>query len=401
MKVSRFTAFPALFVSLALSFEVSAQVGSDEFVYHVGDPNPLTGEGVSLGGFVFPNLYFFGTGGVFEPGSNAEDFANSEHDPQNEIGVQAIELDIDFLFSDTLTGRVTGNGFQVANHVWEAELEEAFLDVAVTDWLTLRGGQFLNTIGFQSHRHIHDWDFVNQNLTNSRFINEGHLISQGGQFVIDTPGVGVLNAAIGGVRRHSHEEEHEEEYPVEAHGAEFDDFVFSVDHRFSLPHDDSITLASFLAGGGNGIYGDTYVFGVGARKVWNGHNHGRGPEFCTGALMLQSEFMKRSVDGLNEDGERFDFEDFGFSTTLLYGLTDAVTLSLRHDFVSEVENSELHPTHRVSPAVSIFVDPQQRVRARFQYDYIDNRELGGEHVGWFQVQVTWGGEGGSHAGHNH
>ncbi len=384
-------------------FSASGQTDSDDFVYNTDDFNPITGQGASIGGFIFPELFVIGVGGVFESGSNPEDYSNSEHDPANKTGIQAVELDVMLLFSDTLNGFVSGTGFQGENHVWEAELEEAYLTVQINDALSVTGGQFLNTAGFQSHRHIHTWDFVNQNLVNARFINEGHLISQGGQVTIDSDEIGTLTFGIGGVRTHAHEEEEEEEeeLAVEAHGAEFNNFVFTVDHKFRLPSDPSLTIASFLSGGENGISDETYVFGVGFRKVWNGHDHGaNGIEFCTGAIQLQSEFMKRNVQGLNEDEELFDFDDYGFATTLLYGLSDSLVLSLRHDFTSGVDGSELHATHRISPAITAFFGSNDRIRTRLQYDYVNHEETVGEHVAWLQVMMQWGGDG-SHAGHNH
>ena len=113
-----------------------------------------------------------------------------------------------------------------------------------------------------------------------------------------------------------------------------------------------------------------------------------------------SEFMKRAVEGFNEEGERFDFDDHGFSTSILYGLTDGIVLSIRHDFVSEVANSDLHAHHRISPAITFFCGQNDRIRTRLQYDFIDHKELGGEHVAWLQVMLHLGGNG-SHAGHNH
>jgi len=397
-------AFRASALGALLSVGLStaeAQTDEEDFVYHVGEESPIAGHGFSIGGFIFPELFITGTGGLFEPGSNPEDYSNSEHDPANEIGIQSIELDLAFLFSDTLSGFVSGAGFQTGDHEWEAELEEAFLSVQINDSISVAGGQFLNEVGFQAHRHTHAWDFVNQNLINGRFLNEGHLITQGGRVTIDSPETGILTLGVGGVRSHSHEEEEEEEHAVEAHGSEFTQFVFTVDHKFQLPSDPSLTIASFLSGGENGIYDETYVFGVGFRKIWNGHNHGSGaPEFCTGAVQLQSEFMKRTVQGLNEDGELFDFDDYGFSTSILYGLTDSIILSLRHDFVSEVEHSEMYATHRISPAITAFFGPDNRIRTRLQYDYVDHEEVGGEHVAWFQVMLYLGGDG-THAGHNH
>lgn len=391
----------------------SASNDEDVFEYNVGEVDYLTGEGVNIGGFIFPELYVQATGGLFEPGSNAEDFSTSEHDPQNEGTIQAIELHFDLDFGSVVTGRVTGFGHQGEDRVWEAALEEAYLHYHANDNLSIGGGQFLNEFGFLSSRHVHGWDFVNRELTVSRMLNEGELLTQGGEIILRTPNAGRLTIGAGGVRSHAHEHEHgeeeeheeeeeEEHHHLEADEAGFNDWVASLDYRFRLPSDPSVTVSTSFATGENGFGYDTHLYGFGIQKVWNGHDHGQGgPDFCTGAVMLRSEFIGRDVDAMTEDGDMVSFDDQGISTALFYGLSDQATVSVRHDWVSAVEMAELTDAHRISPALTVFLDPGQRVRARVQYDYTQNDAIGGEHAAWLQFQVQWGGIGGSHAGHGH
>ncbi|MEX2577615.1 MAG: hypothetical protein WD342_01045 [Verrucomicrobiales bacterium] len=388
----------------------------ETFEHHVGEVNYLTGEGASIGGFLFPELFVIATGGIFEPGSHAEDFASSEHDPLNEATIQGIDLDLILNFNDVVTGAITGFAHQGEDHEWEAALEEAYLHYHLGDHLSVGGGQFLNTFGFQADLHLHSWDFVNQNLVNGRMLNEGELVTQGGEIIFRTPRNGVLNFAFGGVRTHAHnhghgdeeeehheeeeghEEEHDDEHDhhFEVDQAGFDNHVASADYKFRLPFDESVTLSTSLAAGENGFGRDTYVYGAGIQKIWNAHDHGYGPEFWPGATMLRCEFMGREVEGLDEDGEALDFDDFGFSTSLFYGLTDRATVSLRHDWISEVEVAGLAERHRISPALTAYLGPEQRVRARVQYDYVHSDGIEGEHAAWLQFQLQWGGEGGSH-----
>lgn len=410
--------------------------GEEVFEYEAGGLEKYMGEGANVGGFLFPTLYVIGTGGVFEPGANPGDFATSEHDPLNEFGIQALDLDLRFQFGDQLEGFMTGVGFQGEDRVWEAELEEAYLHYHVNDWLTIGGGQFLNRFGFQADQHLHAWGFVNHNYVNSRMLNEGHLLTQGGEIMIKTPGNGgLLTLAAGGVRTHSHahahghgeeeheehhdehddhddhgdeddhheEEEHDEEHHhLEADDAGFNDNVFSVDYRFHLPFDDGLTASTSFATGENGWGEDTHAFGVGLQKVWNGHDHGSGyPSFCSGAVMLRTEFIARDVTGYTEDGDMIDFDDQGLSTSVHWGITDVTTLSLRHDWISDVEIAELDDRHRISPALTTYMGPGDRVRARLQYDYVQSEMIGSEHAAWLQIQIQFGGQGGSHAGHNH
>lgn len=406
MKIS----FTLLTVSCLLVLPIYAQesaavpVEEEAFVYNVGEVNYLTGEGVNLGGFLFPSLYVNGTTGGFDRGFAAVDFATSEHDPQNDTGIQAIELHLDLNFNEVVTGMVSGFGHQGHDEVWEAELEEAYLHWNVTDILAIGGGQFLNAFGFQADRHLHDWFFVNQNLANSRLLNEGELITQGGEILVTTPSSGLLTLGFGQVRAHSHEEDPGPHPLDEVHADEagFSDAILIADYRFRLPIDDSITATASLAVGENGFERDSTVYGFGFRKVWNGHDHGYGgPDFCAGAVMFQSEFIGRAVDAFTEGGDAVEFSDRGVSTALHYGLSDRTTLSVRHDWVSAVEVAELSDRNRLSAALSAYVDPEQRVRARIQYDHIQDAELASDNVIWFQLQLQWGGTGGSHAGHGH
>jgi hypothetical protein len=409
--------------------------GGETFEYHVGEVSWLTGEGINPGGFLFPSLYVHGTGGAFEPGASAEDFSTSHHDPQNEWGISDVHLHLDLDFNGTVTGSVTGFGAQGEDHVWEAELEEAYLHWHLNDTFSVGGGQFQNAFGFQSDLHTHAWSFVNQNLINGRMVNEGELVSQGGEILVRIPSSGLLTFGLGGIRSHAHdhghededehgheeeghddheeEEEHEEEDHHDEHDEHHDEhfemdeagfrsWAFTGDYRFRLPFDDSVVGSLSFGLGENGFGRNTSIYGAGLRKVWNGHDHGQGgPDFCSGALMFQAEVIGRNVDAKLEDGDDVTFSDYGFSNSIHYGLSDRTTASLRHDWVSAVELAELNDRHRLSAALTAFVDPEQRVRARVQYDYTIDDTIGSEHVAWFQIQLQWGGTGGSHAGHGH
>ena len=414
MKMNQIRTYLAGFalVFLSSTFVFSQETSGEVFEYEAGGLEQYMGEGANVGGFIFPSLYFIGTGGVFEPAANPGNFASSEHDPLNEFGIQAIEAHIGLQFGENVSGLISGFGYQ-GEKEWEAELEEAFLHFQVNDFITIGGGQFLNQFGFQGGTHLHDWFFVNQNLVNARTLNEGELITQGGEIIFNTPqNSGRLTLGAGGVRTHSHAHEHgepegedgDEEHHLEADGAGFNNSVFTADYRFRLPFDDSITAALSVATGENGFGENTQAFGVGVQKVWNGRDHGHGgPDFCTGATMFRTEFIGRDVEGFTEDGDTVSFDDQGLSSSIHYGLTDVTTLSLRHDWVSGVEMAELDERHRISPAISTHFGPGDRIRARLQYDYThsDTDAIGSEHAAWFQIQIQWGGQGGSHAGHNH
>lgn len=379
-----------------------------------GEVNWLTGEGVNAGGILTPELFLTGAWGAFEPGSGPGDFATTEHDPQVNGTLQAIELHLLLNVNDVVTGGASGFAHEVAGYKLEAELEEAFLHYQVTEGLAIGGGQFLNALGFQNARHLHDWDFVNQNLVNSRMLNEGHLITQGGEVLVSLPGSGSLTLGGGGVFAHAqdhgeehagHGEEGEEHRHLEAHEAAFNDWVFSANASFQFLPDKSLKTTTSFVAGENGFSRNTFAYGAGLQKVWSGHEDGDGgPDFSTGALLFRTEFLGREVEALHNDEEETEeltFDDYGFSTGLFYGLTDRVTLALRHDWVSEVEEAELADVHRISPALACFLGPNQRLMARLQYDFIRSDATESEHAGWFQLQWNWGGQETGHHSHSH
>jgi hypothetical protein len=376
---------------------------------HSSEIDLLTGEGANIGGFLFPEIYLNTTGGVLGGSFSAADLATAEHDPQNDFGIQGIEVHLDIDVGGVLTGAVYGAGFQGEDE-WEAALEEAYLHYHLSKRIAVGGGQFLNRFGFQSERHLHSWDFVNQNLINSRMLNEGELITQGGEAVFSLP-MSTVTIGGGGVRTHGHaheeeeegdhghEGEGEEEHHLEPDGANFNDWVLSFDWRQRLPFDESMTLSTSVATGENGFGRQSWAYGVGLEKIWGAHDHGDGAEFCSGALMLRSEFIGRHIGVAEEDGERFDASDNGISSAISYGLGDATTLSLRHDWVSALRELELEDRHRISPALTTYLDKGRRVQARLQYDYNHSESIGDEHAAWLQFQVQWGGGGHSHHEH--
>ncbi len=401
--------FPIVALSLialspALRAEEASLADPSDYFYEVGKIDYMTGEGAHLGNFIFPTLHVQGTGGLFEPGAGPGEFATSEHDPLNEGGVQGIEPHLKINLSDTLTGAVVAFGHMGEDEIWEIALEEYYLHWHLNDWLSIGGGQFFSRIGFQQDLHLHEWFFVNQNLTNSRLINEGELIIQGGEILIRLPENALLTLGFGGVQTHAEEEEDDPPMDpdfIEAHAGEFQNTVVSADYRFRLPFDDSIIGSASLIGGNNAFGRDTTVYSLGLRKIWNGHDHQGNAEFCSGALMLQSEFFTREVDGFTLGGAPTSFNDKGVATSIHYGINDRVTASLRHDWVSDVAKTEFTDRNRLSAALTAFVDPLQRVRARFQYDHVDDDAVGSENVAWLQIQIQWGGTPGSHSDHDH
>ena len=379
-----------------------AHAGED-FVYHAHEVNYITGQGVNPGGFVFPEIHFTVAGALLEPGASPSDFGSFEHDPRREAGIQVIEPHVGINVNDRITGAIIGVILEEGGE-WEATLEEAYLHYHFNDYIAVGGGRFLTRFGWQSEKHVHRWDYVNQNLTNSRFLNEGEWITEGAEVILNHPHQDVvLTLGAGGVLSHAHAHEEGEEHPedddehhLETDGAGLNDWMVSADLKFRLPGDESAQVAVAFATGENGFGENTYVYGFGAEKIWRAHDHGSGADFCEDAVMIRSMFMGRDFDAVDEDGDVLSFGDTGISTSLFYGLSENSTISFRHDWVSGIEALELEDHHRYSSAFSTRLGSNDRILARLQYDYNQNSSYASEHVGWLQFQWQWGGEVGVH-----
>lgn len=376
----------------------------------------------STPGFVTANLFVIGTVGAFESGSNAGEFATSEHDPLDDAVFQGIDLDIGLHFNEALSALVTGFGHQT-DEEWEAELEEAKLEVVLNDSLVLTAGQYLSAFGSQNERHLHAWDFVNSNLVDARMLNEAELISQGGEIAFVPGGRGnggpLFTFGFGRARSHDHghghghghsdeedhddeehhdEEEHEENH-FEAEEGNIEENFFTFDVKVPFPSDESLVFSGSFAIGENGFGRNSVIYGVGARKIFNGGPHdGHGHGFSAGALQLSGDFIGRQVNGMYEDGTLGEFNDYGISATALYGLSDACTLGFRYGWVSDVDVAEIASRQRFSTAATCYFGPNNMVRGRIQYDYNHSDDLTSEHVAWlqFMIALSTGGHGHAH-----
>ncbi|MEZ5430414.1 MAG: hypothetical protein R3F31_04390 [Verrucomicrobiales bacterium] len=103
----------------------------------------LTGDGVSLGGYLFPHLHAFG---VFGGSTGDSEFlANGHHDPQGDATLQALEPGASLRVGDHLQGFATYSANTDGEGHFDGAWEEAFLKLVDLPFdLELRGGLFLN-----------------------------------------------------------------------------------------------------------------------------------------------------------------------------------------------------------------------------------------------------------------
>ena len=413
-----------LSISIVGIFAASSLTAEEVFEFNVG------ADGKSSQSVTFvPEVYLNLTGSLLDSDTPVSDFATSEHDPQQDYQINPVELHIDSEIGENISGLFYGVALQDVDDNWETAIEEIKLTYAINDTLSIGGGQFLNRFGFQNKKHLHMWDFVNQNLQNSRILSEGELITRGVEFDYKPNSRWSFNVAAGKARLHDHDhghhgdhddhgEEHHDDHEGEDHddheedhhgehedhhmdadGINISDWIASSDVRYYLDDDQTLMISGSLAVGENEFGTKTWAYGAGIQKLWGGHDHGNGLEFCQGATKLKAEAIGRSAEVKHEDGDSDDVSDWGFSAAIYYGLDEMTTISARQEYVSALEELELEDRHRTSFALSRNIS--DNILARVQYDYNRSDSLEDNHSLWLQFQIAIGGSGGSHAHHNH
>ena len=378
-----------------------AEDASDDHAGHGHDNSNALVLNDAAPGFVTANFYIIGTAGAFESGSEAGDFATTEHDPLGDAVFQGLDLNLDFHFNEAVGAKVSGFGHE-GEEEWEYELEEAKLEVVLNDNLTITAGQFLTAFGSQNEKHLHAWDFVNSNLADARMLNEAELVTRGAGFTFSPSGNGgagsLFTFEIGEANSHAHAHGEEEEEGEEEEGEDhfhadeggIEGNLLSLDVDVPLPTDENLIFTGSFAIGENGFGRNTVAYGFGARKIFNGcfvDGHCTSHSLGSGALLLRGDFIGRQVNGAFESGALGDFNDYGFSASALYGLSDDLTLGFRYGWVSDVDVAEIASRHRFSTAATGRFGPNNMVSARVQYDYNHSDDLASEHVAWLQLTV--------------
>ena len=426
---------------ISLPFLAASSVNAEEvFEFNVGGK-----DGSPQSFTILPEVFLNLTGSLLDSDTPVSSLATSEHDPQKDYQLHPIELHIDSEIGENITGLVYGIALQDENDNWETAIEEAKITYAINETLSIGGGQFLNKFGFQNKAHVHMRDFVNQNLQNSRLLSDGELITRGVELDYKPNSRWSFNVAAGKARLHDHdhghhgdhddhgEEHHDDhegedhddhegedhddhegedhddhegedhdghdEHHMEADGINISDWIASTDVRYYLDDDQTFMVSGSLAVGENEFGTKTWAYGAGIQKLWGGHDHGNGIEFCQGSTMLKAEAIGRSAEVKHEDGDSDDVSDWGFSAAIYYGLDEMTKISARQEYISDLAELELEERHRTSFALTRNIS--DNILGRLQYDYNRSDSIEDEHALWLQIQIGIGGSGGSHAHHDH
>lgn len=432
---------------LSLSLLAIAPALSEEEVFEL---NVGESSGSSIFGIDFAPEVHLNLTGLLESDTPVSDLATNEHDPSRDYQLHPINLHTDYGFTDQLKGAVYITALEGMDKDWEMELAQVKLTYDLNDSISVTGGQFLNRFGFANEHCVHAWDFVNQHLQNSRFLNEGELTTRGISIDYTPDSRWSFNISAGKARVHEHEhghgddhddhgeehhddhddhegEEHDDhegeedhddhggeehhddhgdehgdehgDHHMEADGINISDVIGSADVRYYLDDDRTTMISGSLAVGENEFGTNTWVYGVGLQKLWGGHDHGNGTEFCSGSIKLKAEAIGRNAEVKHEDGDSDDVSDWGFYASIFYGLDEMTTISARHGYVSELEELELEDRNRTSLAFSRNLS--DNVLARIQYDYNRSDSMESEHALWLQFKIAIGATVDCHENCNH
>ncbi len=274
------------------------------------------------------------------------DLTGHEHDPNDELTLQSLDVGLNVNVTDHLSTFVNGILFLDEEDNIEVELEEAFFKYDFTSNFGIRGGRLLNRIGIQNDRHLHSWDFVDANFTTFQFLGEEGLITdsievnwvrQGLQWTTS------LTASYGQAGGEEEEEGGEGEEGDELPGAGesfLGDDTFTSRALFIYQQDDfnKHTLGLNAAFGDNGFSRNTQIFS--ADYAYNWREKGLEPDGRH--LTAGVEYFYRDVEWVNADNENLTGStgQSSYMAYVLYGFAKDWVLGLRYEFVEGVEAGE-------------------------------------------------------------
>jgi len=410
------------------------------------DAIAAAGEEANIGGFIFPHFHAFGVFG--DSTADPADLAVNVHDPNNQATLQALEVGTS-VRAGMIQGFANAVGVTTASGDFDFQLEEGFAKVVdLPLGLSVRGGQFFNRFGFQNSVHNHGWMFVDQNLVNGRFLNEGEMITQGGEVSWKVPlkmmQASVISASVGGAPAHGHGEEdhghgHGEESEFEGEGANFNGTLVNASWVNQYDINDMNRMTGIFSGawGQNDFGRNTQVYGIGFEYLWRENGYSAGGN----SLRWRTEAMIRGIDAVSghlhgeeeeehhddehdhheeehhdehhhdedhhdeddhhddeeeehhdDEERRFDsFDEFGIYSMLVYGINDRLETGVRAGWVGGVSEMGLDDRFRLSPMVTWYANEKRTLQTRIQYNWDHSNDFGDEHSIWFQIGFNWGG----------
>lgn len=391
--------------------------------------NWLTGEGVNIGGIIFPHAHFQAVYGTTSA-DDVEHLGAGHHDPtRDDWTIQGFEFGTSVRLGEYFEAFGAYHVWQDSStYDWDGQFEEWFGKIKnLPGGFELRGGRYLNRFGLHNSVHLHGWSYVDNNLVNGRFLGDDGLYTIGGEATwnLPTPWTSVLSFSVGEVPEHEHEhvhgaEEHEHEHPAfEGEDALFEKTVFVLNWTNQFNYNDFHQFRAGASGawGKNKMGKTTQVYGVHFQYEWRQNGFEAGGSY----FRWRTEAMYRAFDyyslheeeaheeeHAHEEGEteeehaeheedhgshvhRGSEREFGIYTALAYGFDNGIELGLRGEYVGGVANTELDERYRVSPVATYYFNKNRTLYLRAQYNFDHSNDFGEEHSVWAQIGFNWGG----------
>ncbi len=375
------------------------------------DANWMTGEGVSLGNILFPHFHFQSVYG----GTTADELPEiGHHDPrQDGWTIQGFEVGLSGRFTEHLEAFGNIHAFyDNENENWEHHFEEWFGKIKeLPGGFELRGGRYLNRIGFHNSTHLHGWDFVDSSLVNGRFLGDDGLYTIGGEvsWMLPVKWTSMLSVSVGvppDEEEHSHHREEDgAEADFEAGGAFFDDVFAVANWTNGFDYNDFHQFRAGVSGawGDNGWGRISQLYGAHFEYQWRQNGYEAGGRY----LRWRTEAMYRAFDAASghlpgeeeahepahaeERAHSGALDEFGTYSSIACGFGNGVELALRGEYVSGISRAGLDERYRLSPGVTYYLNSNRTAYLRAQYNYDDSSDFGREHSVWGQIGINWGG----------
>jgi hypothetical protein len=253
--------------------------------------NLWTGEGVSIGNWLLPELNY-----QMAAGSSTIDparLAAGHHDPDRHgITHQNLELSLTARLNSYIS--IFGTYATKVDHDdrWISEYEEYYISLQnLPGGLRARGGRFQARVGYQNELHVHNFEFVDQYLVNARMFGEDPLVIYGAEAsvpVLRTLPKGWddrLTVSFGAIPEPD-EEEHVSFGPepeFEAEGNLFAEWAAIMNYRLGYAASESTRYEFGISGvwGENDFGRHSQVYGLHFEYLWKAagvgdHGHGHG-----------------------------------------------------------------------------------------------------------------------------
>lgn len=376
--------------------------------------NWLTGERVDIGGVLFPHFHANAVYGrtTIEDGHEA---AAGHHDPITDgWTIQGFEAGVSGRFGNYFeTFGVAHLSQDAESGDWDLEAEEYFAKLKnLPGGLELRGGRYLNRLGFHNSKHHHAWDWSDNYLVSGRFLGDDGLYSMGGELSWTLPldsvqWESVVSVSVGDAqtKAHEHGEEPDPEPRYEAAGAAWQSTLTTINWTSVYNYNDFHQWRFGISGvfGKNAWNRDSSVYGAHASYQWRQNGLEPGGRY----FRWSNEAMFRNIDALSGPlpGEPIDgdadrpsagsFHEWGCYSQVIYGLPTGVAgpleMGLRMDYVQGVESAGLPERLRLSPSVRLFANTQRTASLAVHYNMDDIADRGTEHSLWLSIALNWGG----------